>query len=120
MAIFNPYKSPFEMNKINEIFDSDYSINTLKIKEDFFNDDHRNFSDSLIEKMKNQISIQIAKDIDAELIKQITSAMKPIETEEEKVIKLLKGDFEKKTGITFERFIEVYNSILENNPEKLI
>ena len=117
MSMFKPYNNPYK-NSVG-IFD-DYSINTIKIKEDFFNDDHKNFSDSLIEKMKNQISLQISKDIDAELLKQLTSAMKPIETEEDKVIRLLKGDFEKKTGITFERFIEVYNSILEKNPEKLI
>lgn len=40
--------------------------------------------------------------------------------EEDVVINLLQGDFEKKCGISFERFIEVYNEILKNNPEKLI
>jgi hypothetical protein len=42
------------------------------------------------------------------------------ETPHDKVIRLLKGDFEKTHGITFEKFIETYNDILENNPEKLI
>ena len=42
------------------------------------------------------------------------------ESEEDKVARILKGDFEKQFGITFEKFIEVYNYIVENNPEKLI
>ncbi len=45
---------------------------------------------------------------------------KPVETNEQKVIRILKGDFEKKFGMTFEKFIETYNGILENSPEKLI
>ena len=43
-----------------------------------------------------------------------------VETDEQKVIRILKGDFEKKFGMTFEKFIEVRESILEHNPEKLI
>lgn len=42
------------------------------------------------------------------------------ETDEEKVIRLMKGGFEKHHGITFERFIEIYHCILEKSPEKLI
>jgi len=42
------------------------------------------------------------------------------ETEEDKVIKILKGGFEKKFNMSFEKFIEIYNNILENSPEKLI
>jgi len=41
-------------------------------------------------------------------------------TPEEKVLRLLKYDFEKKVGISFEQFICVYKEILKNNPEKLI
>lgn len=44
----------------------------------------------------------------------------PVETDEQKVIRILKGDFEKKFGMTFEKFIEVRETILEHNPEKLI
>lgn len=42
------------------------------------------------------------------------------ETKEEKVVRLLKGDFERYCGITFEDFVEVRNKIIEENPEKLI
>jgi len=52
---------------------------------------------------------------------------KVVESEEEKsenekkyVIELLKGGFEEKCGISFDRFINIYNEILETNPEKLI
>ena len=48
------------------------------------------------------------------------SCDKKQKTKEEIVLKLLKGDFEKNNGITFEDFIETYNKILENSPEKLI
>jgi hypothetical protein len=41
-------------------------------------------------------------------------------SEEEKVVKLLKGGFEEKHGLTFDKFIEVYNKLLQDNPEKLI
>lgn len=40
--------------------------------------------------------------------------------EHDKVVKILKGDFEKKFGMTYDRFVEIYNEILKNNPEKLI
>lgn len=42
------------------------------------------------------------------------------ETHKETVIRLLKQDFEKNNGITFEDFISAYNDLLENEPEKLI
>ncbi len=45
---------------------------------------------------------------------------KQVESDEDKVARILKGDFEKKFGMTFEKFIEVYHRMLENNPEKLI
>lgn len=44
----------------------------------------------------------------------------PYETDEEKVIKILKGDFEKKFGMSFEKFIDIYNNIINTSPEKLI
>lgn len=42
------------------------------------------------------------------------------ETDEDKVVRILKGDFENKFGMTYEKFIEMYNEILKKNPEKLI
>lgn len=44
----------------------------------------------------------------------------PKETDDQKVIRILKGDFEKKFGMTFEKFIETYHRLLETSPEKLI
>ncbi len=43
-----------------------------------------------------------------------------VETEHDTVVRILKGDFEKKFGMTYDRFVELYNDILKNNPEKLI
>ena len=45
--------------------------------------------------------------------------LKPM-TPQERVINLLKGGFENRCGISFDEFIQVYNELLEHNPEKLI
>lgn len=45
--------------------------------------------------------------------------LEPI-TPQERVISLLKGGFEIRCGISFDEFIQVYNELLEHNPEKLI
>ena len=45
---------------------------------------------------------------------------RPAETEEEIVARLLKGDFERITGVSFERFCELREYLIENNPEMLI
>lgn len=45
---------------------------------------------------------------------------KPVETEEQKVLRILKGDFERQFGMTFDRFIEVRERMLETNPERFI
>lgn len=42
------------------------------------------------------------------------------ESDEEKVLRIIKGDFENIFGISLEKFNEVYQNILKNCPEKLI
>lgn len=42
------------------------------------------------------------------------------ETDNDVVIRFIKGDFEKVTGMSFDKFKDVYMDILEKNPEKLI
>lgn len=42
------------------------------------------------------------------------------ESDEEKVLRIIKGDFEYIFGISLEKFNEVYHNILKNCPEKLI
>ena len=42
------------------------------------------------------------------------------ETDEEKVARILKRDFETAHGMTFDKFIEVYQRMLKECPEKLI
>ena len=42
------------------------------------------------------------------------------ESDEEKVLRIIKGDFENIFGISLEKFNEVYHNILKNCPEKLI
>lgn len=43
-----------------------------------------------------------------------------VETDEAKVIRLVKGDFEKQIGMSFDRFQEILKTIISVNPEKLI
>lgn len=42
------------------------------------------------------------------------------ETEQQMVIRMIKGDFEKFTGIPFDRFCQIYKKTLQDEPEKLI
>lgn len=42
------------------------------------------------------------------------------ETKEERVIRLLKKDFEKNNCISFDEFMKIFNDIKTNKPEKLI
>ena len=42
------------------------------------------------------------------------------ENDKERVVKILKGGFENQFGMTYERFVELYNEILKDEPEKLI
>lgn len=58
-------------------------------------------------------------DQSSEMFSSQTPEREP-ETNEQKVIRLLRGDFEKKLGISFEDFMNTYNHLVETNPDKLI
>ncbi len=60
------------------------------------------------------------KDFETEWMTKPAAKPARKETDEEKVVRILKGDFEKKFGMTFEKFIEVREKLLETHPEKLI
>lgn len=92
-----------------------------KLNHDTFNihkdRDNDNYSKLLDEKFKKQINNVRDKVINDLLDKY----QKPtLETDEEKVIRILKKDFELKHGMTFDKFIEIYQKILSESPEKLI
>ena len=55
------------------------------------------------------------KEIDMQFIEPVK-----YESDEEKVVRIIKGDFENIFGISLEKFNEVYHNILKNCPEKLI
>lgn len=82
---------------------------------------------------KNNVNECAASDISFDTISEVmkrlkyqaelsTTEYKPLrnETDEEKVIRLLKGDFEKQCEISFEKFMEIYTLIVKTSPEKLI
>lgn len=66
----------------------------------------------------NQIEQQLIMAMNGNLQDPFSSTVK--ETDEEIVLRLLKHDFEDCCGISFDKFIEIYHEILEQNPEKLI
>lgn len=45
---------------------------------------------------------------------------KSTESEQDFVIRMMKGDFENHMGMSFERFCQIYKKTLEDEPEKLI
>lgn len=42
------------------------------------------------------------------------------ESDKERVVKILKGGFENQFGMSYDRFVELYNEILKDEPERLI
>lgn len=74
--------------------------------------------EEIMNKSISQMAKQMADEIDVEILNAVHK--RASETEEETVIRLLKGDFEEETGISFERFMEIYNDIMQRTPEKLI
>lgn len=59
-------------------------------------------------------------EFDAEYNCTFLPAEDPIEEKKKKVIRLLKGGFEEKFGMSFDDFIAVYNELIENEPQRLI
>lgn len=93
---------------------SKYNIDLLS---KYHKKEHDNYSDWLDRKFKTKINHAKDKVINDLL----TKYNKPtLETDEEKVIRILKKDFEVKHGMTFDKFIETYQKILSESPEKLI
>ena len=73
--------------------------------------------------MNNVTYIDMLVDLWREKYKEIDlQFIEPVkyESDEEKVLRIIKGDFENIFGISLEKFNEVYHNILKNCPEKLI
>ena len=64
------------------------------------------------------VEAKISSSIEKNIINSLNTS--PKETTQETVIRMLKGDFQKVVGVSFEDFMEAYHSLIENNPEKLI
>lgn len=78
-------------------------------------------SDSM-QDLRNAIAAQHTTQIDMELLHQlkgILSAPKH-KTKEERVIDIVKKDFENHFNMTIPEFQAIYENLLENSPEKLI
>jgi len=108
----------FGENRHIPLWVTDYKL----IPEKYFVCDNDINSTVSYESIKSIVSQRITEKLEATMLDAycFSSKMYDSQTEEEKVVKLLKGGFEEKCGITFTKFIEIYHNILENNPEKLI
>ena len=88
-----------------------YSIKRLTEIEDYSDPTH----DAMLQNIYNRMAAEMAKKIDEEIISQMVSSFKP-KTNEEKVISILKGGFEKEYGMSFDKFVEIYNEMKETCP----
>ena len=112
---------------INFNFKKNYNkFEKFKTKENnIFNKSKNNFEKINVEDLAEDEDIAITQTYYQDLCKYDCFTLKksismPQESDQDKVVKLLKGGFEKIHGITFERFMEVYYEIVETCPEKLI
>lgn len=55
-----------------------------------------------------------------DVYKKLYYTKNKVETDEEKVIRIIKGDFEKEFNITFDKFQTILKDIMGQHPEKLI
>ncbi len=85
-----------------------YSIKRLTEIEDYNDPTH----DAMLQSVYDRIITEMAKKIDDEIVSSMVSSLKP-KTNEEKVISILKGGFEKEYGMSFDKFIEIYNEMKE-------
>lgn len=82
--------------------------------ENLFRDDMYGIRDQIARTASNELDYQTIVALKGMLEKE-----KEV-SDEDKVIGIVKGGFEKHFGMTMERFNEIYESIMETNPEKLI
>lgn len=98
----------FNLNKIYQL-DANYGIKKSDMEE------LMGLDKTMLDNLKADLIQSIKTD------KEFSKALRqPVETDADKVVRILKHDFEKKHGMTFDKFIEVYNDLLKNNPERLI
>ncbi len=78
-------------------------------------------SDQMYE-LRDYIAREASTQMDLQVLEQLKAAMKtPKEkTHEEKVIDIVNGGFKAHFGMEIYEFQAIYESIVENNPEKLI
>ena len=88
-----------------------YSIKRLTEIEDYNDPAH----DAMLKSVYDRIIAEMAKKIDDEIVSSMVSSLKP-KTNEEKVISILKGGFEAEYGMSFDKFVEIYNEMKETCP----
>ena len=79
-------------------------------------------NDSGMQELRNVVASQTTTRMDLELLEKLKSIMEnpKKETKEDRVIGIVKRDFENHFDMTITEFQEIYETILKNNPEKLV
>lgn len=99
----------FKVDKNSPTFKA-YNLSDLHLKDDL----------DIASLIKDGYSRKMVASIEKDVFESFKKVIFDTETDEEKVVRILKGDFEKKFGMTYEKFKNVYDIILRDNPEKLI
>jgi hypothetical protein len=75
-----------------------------------------------MQEVRDYLSNQVASNMDFEIIKKLKKIIdEPKQkTKEERVIDIVNGAFNDHFGMSLQEFQEVYEGILQNNPEKLV
>lgn len=101
---------------MDDLASSTYTSNSIRHMTDML---VKNIADNTDKYVQQELERALGLD-SQELYTKEEKEVDEAEVEKELVLSLLKGGFEKKCGISFDRFIDVYNEILSDNPEKLI
>lgn len=68
----------------------------------------------------NELSSDPLPALSIEYVEKLMGIKRAVETDEQRVIRLMKGGFEATVGMTFEKYCEIRKNLIENYPEKLI
>jgi transcriptional regulator CtsR len=73
-------------------------------------------------RLATELSSSVSQQMDLEVLERLKEVFEEPKTKskEERVVNIVKQDFENHFNMTIQEFQEIYEKILKNNPEKLI
>jgi len=75
-----------------------------------------------MQEVRDYLSKQVAINMDRDIVEKLKAAIDAPKqkTKEEKVVDIVNGGFQDHFNMSIQEFQEVYESILQNNPEQLV